>query len=163
MLAKPFRKLQANMAASLPAAPVPVTLSTRGGFTPAGQKNLIVLGGGAAMLVALPEFKEQKGDEAKAKFLYERIYQRPPTAEEMTLCKEFIDESPVRSSSAATASDAGSRPNAAAGRLAENRRPAQQRPGARRPRDAASAPAQLTAWEKYAHALLEANELVYVN
>ena len=118
----------------------------------------------AKRLVALPEFKEQTGDTAKAKFLYERIYQRLPTAAEVTLCQEFIDESPKRSSATATtAGDAASRPNVAAGRLAENRRPAQQRLGLRRPRDAASAPVQLTGWEKYAHALLEANELVYVN
>ena len=106
----------------------------------------------AKRLVALPEFKEQKGDEAKAKFLYERVYQRLPTAEEIALCKEFISETPGQTARVSV-------PPAPAN---DNRR-VPPRVAARRAAESNRGPAPLTAWEKYAHVLLQANELVYVN
>ena len=102
----------------------------------------------ARRLVALPEFKELRGDEAKVKFLYERVYQRLPTAEEIKLCGEFISESPKLAAGAASTL------------ASDNRR---LPPRLARRTEASRGPTPLTAWEKYAHVLLQANELVYVN
>ena len=105
----------------------------------------------AKRLVALPTFKELKGDEAKVKFLYARVYQRLPTVDEIKLCQEFISETPRQSASASALSTPAN----------DNRRVPPRI--ARRAAEANRGPAPLTAWEKYAHVLLQANELVYVN
>lgn len=106
----------------------------------------------AKRLVALPEFKSQRGDQAKVKFLYERVYQRLPTDEEIKLCEEFIADTPKEIASASTV-------NTGKDSRRQPRRGAARRAAA----EANRGPAPLTAWEKYAHALLQANELVYVN
>jgi hypothetical protein len=105
----------------------------------------------AKRLVGLPDFKEQNGNEAKVKFLYERVYQRLPTSEEVKLAAEFVSETP-REVASVSAPPANQK---------DNRR-VPPRP-ARRQAEANRGPAPLTAWEKYAHALLQANELVCVN
>ena len=105
----------------------------------------------AKKLVALPDFKDCATDTAKVRFLYERVYQRLPTAEEITLCKEFIAETPKQSAKVSAPPSP-----------ADNNRRVPPRLAARRP-ETNRAPAPLTAWEKYAHVLLQANELVYVN
>src|SRR5581483_7473023 len=48
----------------------------------------------AKKLVALPEFLACQDEAARIEFLYERIYQRPPRAEEINLGEEFINEAP---------------------------------------------------------------------
>ncbi|MEY4387602.1 MAG: hypothetical protein RLY20_2885 [Verrucomicrobiota bacterium] len=119
----------------------------------------------ARKLVALPEFVALTNREAKVRFLYDRIYQRLPSDEEIQLGCDFILDSPV-TKSPTTVAAANNRPNQQA---MQNRRPAQPQPGppgqrgARRFGGATQPVTALNGWEKYAHALLQANELVYVN
>ena len=50
----------------------------------------------ARRLVAMPEFVDREDDTDRLNFLYERIYQRPPSAEETELGLEFVNQTPVR-------------------------------------------------------------------
>lgn len=106
----------------------------------------------AKRLVALPEFKALSGDDAKVRFLYERVYQRLPTVDEVALCKEFIAETPRQTAKVSAPPAPSKEVKRQFPRLA-----------ARSPDSANRGPVPLTAWEKYAHVLLQGNELVYVN
>jgi hypothetical protein len=113
----------------------------------------------AKRLVALADFRACKNDRARIEFLYERIYQRPPRPEEIKMGQEFIAETPPPKLAAVRASEVrrivndGNRP-----------RPKQfPRQQLRRERENSRQPAPLTAWEEYAHALLQANETSFVN
>ncbi|HEX9046000.1 MAG TPA: DUF1549 and DUF1553 domain-containing protein, partial [Verrucomicrobiae bacterium] len=101
----------------------------------------------ARRLVAMPEFVETVEDTNRLTFLYERIYQRPPSEEEMALGLEFVGQTPLREEAPAPA-------------IAE-----QNRPGKRNRPGPAGAPkrAPLTSWEEYAQALLQANETSFVD
>lgn len=50
----------------------------------------------ARRLVAMPDFVDNADDTARLNFLYERIYQRPPTDEEIQLGLEFVNQTPIR-------------------------------------------------------------------
>ena len=104
----------------------------------------------ARRLVGLPEFVDLEDDTDRLKFLYERIYQRQPKAEEIQLGLEFVNQTPLRE-------DNANPPAAAAGDKAGFRPKSRQ----------ASAPdmkrAPLTSWEEYAQALLQANETSFIN
>lgn len=56
-----------------PPVPVPFTTANRGGFTPAGQKNILMLGGGAALLVALITAAVMWGWTPEYKVLYSNL------------------------------------------------------------------------------------------
>jgi hypothetical protein len=113
----------------------------------------------AKRLVALADFHQCEDDEARIQFLYERIYQRPPTPEEIRLGSDFVAAAPD--------------PNKVAGE--ENAMAPAPADGVRpRPRQAARQPFRkggnverrrppLKAWEEYAHALFQANETSFVN
>jgi hypothetical protein len=104
----------------------------------------------ARRLVAMPEFIENVDDNWRLKYLYERIYQRPPSAEETGLGLEFVNQTPLREEIQP----------AAAGNDSENK----PSPGRRnRPGANANKTAPLTSWEEYAQALLQANETSFVN
>ena len=104
----------------------------------------------ARRLVAMPDFVENVDDHWRLKFLYERIYQRPPSPEETGLGLEFVNQTPLREELPAVA--------------ASNNDGKKLRPGQRnRPEANGRKRAPLTSWEEYAQALLQANETSFVN
>jgi mono/diheme cytochrome c family protein len=111
-------------------------------------------------LVNGSEFKSISGDEERIKFLYERIFQRLPSEVEIKLGREFVDDAPP----AEMISDE-TREKLQAQRDNKNQPPG---PG-RRPPPMSMAnlgPNQLRpigAWVKYAHALLQTNEAIFIN
>jgi hypothetical protein len=113
----------------------------------------------ARKLVALDEFKHSGSNAQRIEFLYHRIYQRQPVPEEIQLGLDFIAQTPAQEP--ARTAVASERPlsrqqvqqERRAERAALNRtNNAQQRKRA-----------PLTPWEMYAHALLQANEVSFVN
>ena len=109
----------------------------------------------AKRLVALSEFDACKDDTARIEFLYERIYQRPSRPEETRLGLEFIADMPERQNLAAD--ENAVRPIINDG---QDFRP--KRPQFRKGQNLAHRP-PLTAWQEYAHALLQANETSFLN
>ena len=113
----------------------------------------------AKNLVSRADFSTLASDEARIKFLYQSLYQRSPSAEEVALGLDFLSQEPSKVRVAPTVSAPPANP----------RRPglaamAANRPNARR---GASTPtpsrAPLNAWQEYAHALFQANEFSFVN
>ena len=101
----------------------------------------------AKRLVAMPDFVDTPDDADRLEFLYERIYQRPPSSEEAALGLEFVNQTPLREESppVTASNDAG-----------KKIKPGQQkRPGANGGKKAAP----LTSWEEYAQALLRPTKL----
>lgn len=117
----------------------------------------------AKKLVGQPGFLDRSDSSAKIAFLYEHIYQRQPKPEEIQLGLDFISQTPLteRVSEKPTSSSATPRtPKEIRKALAQERRA--ERSGQK------NSPAQkkrepLTAWQEYAHALLQANEFSFVN
>jgi mono/diheme cytochrome c family protein len=114
----------------------------------------------ARRLVALPQFRNCADDAGRIAFLYERIYQRLPRPDEIKLGVEFIADAPAKPESVASgggdvlpAVNEGKRPK---GKQATKQR-LQGRANDSKKRE------PLTAWEEYAHALLQANETSFVN
>ena len=109
----------------------------------------------ARNLVEQSIFRELAEDDAKVKFLYGRIFQREPTATEIKLALGFINDSPPPE------------------KIASETREQQRKERARQNRKVQPAMAlatiptselrRLGAWEKFAHALLQTNEALYVN
>jgi len=105
----------------------------------------------ARNLVSRPDFKSQTNEEDRVSLLYELVYQREPRPVEVQLGLEFVHTSP----------DFEAVPKMFI--------PKQPRPRIDQRLEAsfASIPAgerkPLTPWEKYAHALLQANEAIFVN
>jgi len=105
----------------------------------------------ARRLVAMPEFVETADDTNRLEFLYERIYQRPPSPEETELGLEFVSQVPLQGDVTPLAgyNNDGKKlkpgkPNRAVANGGRYRVP-------------------LTSWEEYAQALLQANETSFVN
>jgi hypothetical protein len=112
----------------------------------------------AKKLVALPEFLSCSDEAERINFLYERIYQRPPRSEEVSLAEDFIGQSAQPEK--VSLGDHALRPVSNAG--TELKPVGLREPGRKgRPFDRKRAP--LKAWEEYAHALLQANETSFVN
>jgi hypothetical protein len=105
----------------------------------------------ARRLVAMPEFVENVDDNWRLKFLYDRIYQRPPGPEESELGLEFVNQTPLREAPPAAVTGNDDR--------GKNKPGQRNRPGA----NAGKKRAPLTSWEEYAQALLQANETSFVN
>jgi len=108
-------------------------------------------------LVNRPEFQDLTGEEAKIKFLYERIFQRDPTEVEVKLGMDFIDESP-----------APDQITDASREQLKDQRDERRNPkkGGRAMTMVSLGPGQLRpigSWVKYAHALLQANESIFIN
>src|SRR5262245_56928438 len=109
----------------------------------------------AKRLVAQAGFGGCADDTARVRFLYERIYQRPPRPEEIKLGLEFVRQAPELQTLGAETGVVGRVANNAPSSGAN----AVGRPGFRRA--AKSEPkvrAPLKPWEEYTHALLQANE-----
>ncbi len=108
----------------------------------------------ARNLIYRDDFLILENDEARIRFLYEVIYQREPTSTETRLGLRFIEESP----------EPEKIPVEARSRFAQRQRP--NRPGMQAMSLVNIPDFQLKplgAWEKYAHALLQANETIFVN
>ena len=123
----------------------------------------------ARALVQRSDFTALTGDSARVKLLYDLIYQRVPSDVEIKLGQQFLaatpekDEAPVIASSNSAPFPAN-RPKLAKKMQAnpEMAKKMQERFGG--PGGGATPKRQpVGAWEKYAHALLQANEASFVN
>jgi mono/diheme cytochrome c family protein len=106
-------------------------------------------------VVERKEFKQQKTDEDRVRYLYQLFFQRLPTQEEVRDGLEFVashhePEPPVATAPALE-------PVANVIGQQDKRRPFNQTSPARRSRK------PLTGWQEYAHALLLSNEASFVN
>ncbi len=109
----------------------------------------------ARAIVERNDFKSVTEPESRIKWLYELLYQRPPSDTELRLGMDFFEDAPSGSTVSA--------PQAQTVQVAQlvqqgkkgPARPQQGRPGA--------AVKPLTVWAEYAHALLLANEASFVN
>jgi hypothetical protein len=113
----------------------------------------------AKRLVALPEFQACADEDERIRFLYERIYQRPPRPEELKLGSEFIAGAPEPEK--VSARESALRPVSNEGDQAKP--PMRLGEPGRKGRAIGRKRAPLKAWEEYAHALLQANEASFVN
>jgi len=116
----------------------------------------------ARKLVNSSAFQLIEGDEGKIRFLYERIYQREPTEVETKLGLDFIAESPAPEDITADTIQ----------HLKQQRQDQMglggvgKKKGGRAMTVASLGPRQIQpigAWVKYAHALLQTNEAIFVN
>ena len=112
----------------------------------------------AKKLVALPEFLASSDDASRIDFLYERIYQRPPRPEEVSLGEDFVSETAAPEKM--PAADRELRPVSNEGNQS---RPMPLGEPGRKGRPFGRKRAPLKSWEEYAHALLQANETSFVN
>jgi hypothetical protein len=116
----------------------------------------------AKSLAGRTDFRLQPTIEGRIKFLYETLYQRLPLAEEIKLGVDFVLQEPSqeRVEAVANADLKKARELRERGEIKELMKLRQEnRPGGRAnrsPRD------PLTAWQEYAHALLQANELIFI-
>jgi len=117
----------------------------------------------AKRLVSLSEFHSCQDDAARIRFLYERIWQRPPRPEEIKLGLEFVAQAP---------SPERVGPDGRAVQPISNEpRQGKDFKGGQAGRQQFRAGGNgefkkrepLKAWEEYAHALLQANETSFVN
>ncbi|MBA4146872.1 MAG: DUF1553 domain-containing protein [Verrucomicrobia bacterium] len=105
----------------------------------------------ARNIVLRRDFQEEPHPEARIRLLYSLIYQRFPTDSEILLGLSFIDESPADEKVQITK---------------QNVRKPVRRPGNSAMSLATLSSADykpLDAWAKYAHALLQANETMFLN
>ena len=111
----------------------------------------------ARRIVGKPGFQAQTNSQERVKFLYEEIFQRQPQSVELELGVAFVLDAPLEKEM---------KPVAVVAETSEQRN---QRPRLIRQQEFARRtatppkPATLSSWEKYAQALLEANEMVFVN
>ncbi|HEY3864426.1 MAG TPA: PSD1 and planctomycete cytochrome C domain-containing protein [Verrucomicrobiae bacterium] len=115
----------------------------------------------ARRLVNGQQFQALAGDDARIRFLYERLYQREPTSVEMKLGADYIDDSPVPDLITDT-----SREEAMEQRNERKNPGPGRKKGARAMSMASLGPRQIRpigAWVKYAHVLLQANEAIFIN
>ena len=116
----------------------------------------------AKRLVSLKAFDDCINDTARIQFLYERIYQRPARPEETKLAGEFIAQTPPPTERIAAVEPSTQPVSNDPRRLGPKQIARQQRFGNNKsPDNRPRAP--LTAWQEYAHALLQANEASFVN
>jgi hypothetical protein len=109
----------------------------------------------ARHLVGRPEFELMTDAKKKISDLYQQIYQRDPTAAELQLGVEFIKESPASEKMQVNPRD-----------LAKDMQRRKRSQGRTAMSLATLSPEDLKplkAWERYAHALLQANEVLFVN
>jgi hypothetical protein len=113
----------------------------------------------ARKLVNGAAFQNLVGEDARIKFLYERIFQREPTAVEVKLGTDFIDESPAPEMIADDARQ----------HIKEQRQERMNNGGKKGGRAmtlVSLGPGQIRpigSWVKYAHALLQTNEAIFIN
>jgi len=107
----------------------------------------------ARNLVEEAEFLKLRDEEARIKLLYQRIFQREPTSVEIKLGLSFVTDSPPPENITNASREQFRREKAK-----QNKRPAMS---------LANIPPselkRLGAWEKFAHALLQTNEALYID
>jgi mono/diheme cytochrome c family protein len=116
----------------------------------------------ARKLVNLPEFISLQSEKARIEFLYQHILQRAPSDIEIQLAQEFVNDSPPVELITAESRDHLKQQRAGAGAIAQ----VTTGPGRRSMSLASIGPGQIRAigtWVKYAHALLQTNEALFVN
>ncbi len=109
----------------------------------------------ARKIVERTDFKKMEDDERRVEYLYNLLYQRPPSQQEIQLGLAFFEDAPAKTTAlpapAPAVAAAPVRVAAAKGKLAL-------------PQAAPRfTPRPLTAWAEYAHALILANEFTFVN
>jgi hypothetical protein len=117
----------------------------------------------AKSLVARKEFSALSTDEERIRFLYEAIYQRLPTKEEVELGREFVAQEPIQERVASVSAVPAKRlkgDTTANGGIKPRFERAQ---GRQLRRQTTPSRAPLSAWQEYAHALFQANEFCFVN
>jgi hypothetical protein len=113
----------------------------------------------AKSLVSRPDFRALSDGDARVQLLYELIYQRPPRPEEIKLGLEFMEVEPSQERVPPTIlTQAALRKNPK-----QQMKPLNPRQQARRGGQTVIDRDPLTAWEEYAHALLQANEALFLN
>src|SRR4030095_10176655 len=112
--------------------------------------------------VALAGFNSCQDDEARIGFLYQRVYQRAPTPEEVKLGMEFIAQMPAQESGASEDSVQQVSNDARKFRQKQFAKQQQYRRGGKGGGEFQKR-APLKSWEEYTHALLQANEFSFVN
>jgi hypothetical protein len=130
----------------------------------------------ARKLIARPEFNSARDDVGRVIALYEVVFQRRPRSDEVKLARTFLKAADMDSESA---EDVSGKPLTTEQRIAE-RSDRQKQIKEKRMQEAAIAKQgggrrpirnegttverkPLTAWERYAQALLFTNEIAYVN
>jgi mono/diheme cytochrome c family protein len=108
----------------------------------------------ARAIVERGDFKSLSDPEARIKWLYELLFQRPPTEVEQRLGLDFFEDAPVGSTAAA--------PQPPPVQVAQLVPPGKKGPVRPQGRPAAAVK-PLGVWAEYAHALLLANEASFVN
>jgi hypothetical protein len=107
----------------------------------------------ARNLVMQKEFQSLTDEDDRIKFLYERIFQREPTTVEIKLAADFVNESPP--------------PEKISNNSREQLRREKVKQANKRVMSLANIPAnqlqRIGAWEKFAHALLQTNEALFLN
>jgi hypothetical protein len=114
----------------------------------------------ARNLVNRSDFRNTSGAEARVKLLYDLIYQREPTPLEIQLALNFLKDSPPTETPEATPVVA------TAGKPDGPRKPGNKKRTGQAMALATIPPAGLMPlgpWMKYAHALLQANEAMFIN
>ncbi|MDB6021326.1 MAG: Protein of unknown function (DUF1553)/Protein of unknown function (DUF1549)/Planctomycete [Pedosphaera sp.] len=113
----------------------------------------------ARNLVNRPEFKNTTGAEARIKLLYDIVYQREPSDVEIQLGLNFLTEAPAPETPIAPVSY--ERPEKKDGKKGNGKK------GGGQAMSLATIPPRglmpVGAWAKYAHALLQANEAMFIN
>ena len=105
------------------------------------------------------DFSALSSDEARIKFLYQSLYQRGPSAEEVALGLDFLSQEPSKDRVVSAASAPVKNPRRPGLAAMPANRPNAKRGGA----TATVSRAPLNAWQEYAHALFQANEFSFVN
>ena len=114
----------------------------------------------ARKLVALAEFSACEDDTTRIQLLYQRVYQRPPKPEEISLGLEFVRG--TRAAENAVAETDALQQVLNDGPRSRPRRFAMQA-GRKQGDNGFRKRPPLRPWEEYAHALLQANETSFVN
>jgi hypothetical protein len=113
----------------------------------------------AKRLVALADFHSCRDDESRIEFLYRRVYQRPPRPEEVKLGIQFVSE--TKTPEPTDLADIPMQPASSDDPPRKKKQLARRENGGKNGGLRKRAP--LSAWQEYAHALLQANEASFVN
>jgi cytochrome c553 len=113
----------------------------------------------ARKLVSGQSFQDLNTEEDKIKFLYERIFQREPSDVEIKLGLDFVNDSPAPETISADAREHMKDQR-------KERKNPDRKKGGRAMSMVSIGPGQIRpvgAWAKYAHALLQTNEAIFVD
>jgi len=111
----------------------------------------------AKKLVARSDFQAMSDDRSRIVLLYQLIYQRPPRPEEVKVGLEFVGQEPSQERVRPVSNDK----RVVKAPLREQvKQEMQRRRGGENPFRTRE---PLNAWEEYAHALLQANEALFLN